>query len=64
MNGTDAETGKPFTRAGIQILRIANGRLVETWVAIAGEGAGHALGQLQSEVPGDRVAGTQYVWGD
>ena len=33
MNGTDAETGKPFTRAGLQVYRIANGRLVETWLA-------------------------------
>ena len=34
LNGTDAQTGKPVTEAGLQVYRVANGRLVETWWAV------------------------------
>ena len=58
MNATNAETGKPVTEAGLQVYRIANGRLVETWAATLSSQS------ILPEVPGDRIAGTQYVWGD
>ena len=33
--GTNAETGEMTTRAGLQIYRIADGRIVETWLAVS-----------------------------
>ena len=38
LNGTNAETSEPATRSGLQVYRIANGRLVETWLAPHGGG--------------------------
>ena len=33
MTGTNTETGEPVTRAGLQVYRVADGRIVETWAA-------------------------------
>ena len=33
MTGTNTETGDPVTRAGLQVYRVADGRIVETWAA-------------------------------
>ena len=57
LNATNAETGEPVSIAGLQIYRIANGKLVETWVMQSSQ-------SILPEVPGDRIAGAQYVWGD
>ena len=38
LNGTNAETSEPAARSGLQVYRIANGRLVETWWALHGGG--------------------------
>ena len=73
LNATNAETGKPVTQAGLQVYRVANGKLVETWAAtLSGQidvfAESHAREptsqSILPEVPGDRSAGAQYVWGD
>ena len=39
MRWTDAATGQPRSQAGMQIYRIENGKLAETWITSHGEGS-------------------------
>ncbi|MEZ4503631.1 MAG: ester cyclase [Dehalococcoidia bacterium] len=38
MTGTSAESGEPVIRSGLQVYRVTDGRLAETWAAGAPDG--------------------------